>query len=102
MSTNTQSGEPMTGQSGFQRDLLVEIRDQPGSCGLDLKDELKAFYENVSNARLYQNLSSLVEDGLVEKEAADKRSDAYRLTNAGRQAIEDDLAYRDQERGAEA
>ncbi|MFB6153779.1 MAG: PadR family transcriptional regulator [Halodesulfurarchaeum sp.] len=75
--------------TGFQRDLLVVIAglDQPN--GLEIKDEVEEYYESpINHGRLYPNLDTLVEEGLVEKTQQDERTNAYRLTDEGWDLLE--------------
>ncbi|WP_135828549.1 PadR family transcriptional regulator [Halorussus halobius] len=80
----------------FQHDLLVVIagyehgryRDDrhTGSRphGLALKDTLDARYDaEVHHGRLYPNLDTLVDKGLVEKQERDQRTNVYSLTDQG-------------------
>ncbi|WP_018259314.1 PadR family transcriptional regulator [Halomicrobium katesii] len=80
-------------RTGFQRDLLHAI------AALDADDELpyglairawlgERYSDPVNHSRLYQNLNTLEEAGLIETEAVDDRTNAYRLTDAGRGAID--------------
>jgi len=87
IATTTQSTEPMTDQSALQRDLLVAIRDDPGASGRALGLQLEQHYENITNPTLYQTLSELVTAGLVDKTSTDERSNAYELTDDGRDAL---------------
>ncbi|AEH38856.1 helix-turn-helix transcriptional regulator [Halopiger xanaduensis] len=73
--------------SGFQRDVLeaiarLEIADET-SYGLAIKRQLEPQYGEVNHGRLYSNLDSLVERGLVEKSTLDKRTNEYVLTDDG-------------------
>jgi PadR family transcriptional regulator PadR len=78
----------MNDLTGFQRDLLYAIAGQDAPHGLALKDELEAYYETeVHHGRLYPNLDTLVDKGLVEKSQRDKRTNAYVLTQRGRREI---------------
>jgi DNA-binding PadR family transcriptional regulator len=72
--------------TGFQRDVLEAIAAVEGEpYGLALKDYLDQWYpEPIHHSRLYQNLDQLVERGLVERDAIDDRTNAYRLTADGR------------------
>jgi PadR family transcriptional regulator PadR len=75
--------------TGFQRDLLYVIdgRDQPH--GLAIKDELEDYYETeIHHGRLYPNLDTLVEKGLVEKGTIDRRTNHHKLTRRGQREIE--------------
>ncbi|MBX0325666.1 PadR family transcriptional regulator [Halomicroarcula sp. F13] len=75
--------------TGFQRDLLEAIAavdDEP--YGLALKDYLDDRYADpINHSRLYQNLSQLAELGLLSPEQLDERTNAYRLTDAGRTVL---------------
>jgi DNA-binding PadR family transcriptional regulator len=79
--------EPLTGLTGFKRNLLLAISRMTGERphGLELKRKLEEFYnEEINHGRLYQNLSELVEMGFVDKRPVDGRTNAYRLTTTGR------------------
>jgi len=77
--------------TGFQRDLLVGIAAITGRgdlpYGLAIRDELQAHYDELNHSRLYQNLDRLETEGLVERSAVDARTNAYRLTDAGEDAL---------------
>lgn len=74
--------------SAFQRDLLFVIASLDGPNGLAVKDELEEHYErNVRNGRLYPNLDTLVEKGLVEKGKHDQRTNKYTLLERGKREI---------------
>jgi DNA-binding PadR family transcriptional regulator len=56
---------------------------------LALKDELKPYSEKeIHHGRLYPNLDTLVEKGLVEKGSKDRRTNACTITQRGRREIE--------------
>ena len=75
--------------TGFQRDLLYVIAGQEEPRGLALKDELETYYEKeIHHGRLYPNLDTLVDKGLVEKGQRDRRTNYYTLTRRGRREIE--------------
>jgi len=75
--------------SAFQRDILYVVSDLETSYGLGIKDALEEYYgEEVNTGRVYQNLSTLVEEGYLEKSAIDKRTNPYTLTETALQAIE--------------
>ena len=76
--------------TGFQRDLLYTIAGLDNPHGLAIKDELENYYEKeIHHGRLYPNLDTLVDKGLVEKGDKDRRTNYYRLTRRGRGEIED-------------
>ena len=53
--------------TGFQRDLLYVISGHEEPHGLAIKEELEAYYEKeIHHGRLYPNLDTLVDKGLVE------------------------------------
>jgi DNA-binding PadR family transcriptional regulator len=75
--------------TGFQRDLLYVIADLEEPKGLAIKDELEEYYgTEINHGRLYPNLDSLVEKGLVEKGRIDDRTNSYTLTGRGEREIE--------------
>jgi DNA-binding PadR family transcriptional regulator len=80
--------------TGFQRDLLYVIAglDEPHS--LAIKAELEDYYETeIHHGRLYPNLDTLVDKGLVEKGEKDRRTNVYTLTRRGRREIQDRRAW---------
>lgn len=75
--------------TGFQRDLLYVIADLEEPKGLAIKDELEQYYgTEINHGRLYPNLDSLVEMGLVEKGQIDDRTNSYTLTGRGEREIQ--------------
>ena len=75
--------------TAFQRDLLWALSHDDARKGLSLKAELADYYgEDLNHSRLYQNLDKLVDRGLVAKQARDKRTNEYRLTESARLALE--------------
>ena len=75
--------------TAFQRDLLWTLSHENARKGLALKADLADYYgEEINHSRLYQNLDTLVERDLVAKEARDKRTNEYSLTEAARRALE--------------
>ncbi|SDG42906.1 PadR family transcriptional regulator [Halorientalis regularis] len=75
--------------TGFQRDLLYLIAGRDEPHGLAIKDEMDQYYETeIHHGRLYPNLDTLVEKGLVEKGSKDRRTNAYTITQRGRREIE--------------
>jgi len=75
--------------TGFQRDLLTVTAGLDEPHGLAIKDELEEYYENeVHHGRLYPNLDTLVEKGLVDKGELDKRTNYYTVTRRGQRELE--------------
>jgi DNA-binding PadR family transcriptional regulator len=75
--------------TGFQRDILYVIPGLEEPHGLAIKDELEAYYQGeIHHGRLYPNLDTLVEKGLVEKGEIDQRTNSYTLTRRGRRELE--------------
>jgi DNA-binding PadR family transcriptional regulator len=75
--------------TGFQRDLLYVIAGLEEPHGLAIKQELEEYYESeVNHGRLYPNLDTLVEKGLVEKGQRDRRTNFYTLTRRGDREID--------------
>ena len=76
--------------TGFQRDLLYVIAGRERPHGLAIKEELEDYYEKeIHHGRLYPNLDTLVDKGLVEKGDKDRQTNFYTLTRRGRREIED-------------
>ncbi|KTG11503.1 PadR family transcriptional regulator [Haloprofundus marisrubri] len=70
--------------TGFQRDLLTVTAGLDEPHGLAIKEEMEDYYEiEVHHGRLYPNLDTLVEKGLIEKSKADRRTNVYTLTKRG-------------------
>ena len=87
----------MNDLTGFQRDLLyvAVAKDEPH--GLALKDELEEYYEKeIHHGRLYPNLDTLVDKGLIEKGELDKRTNYYQVTKRGHREIEARREWEDQ------
>lgn len=79
--------------SAFQQRILTILSDE-ARYGLAIKDELEEFYgEDVNHGCLYPNLDELVEMGLVAKSARDRRTNEYALTEAGQDALTNQLSW---------
>lgn len=75
--------------TGFQRDLLYVIEGIGQPHGLAVKDKLEEYYETeIHHGRLYPNLDTLVEKGLVEKGEKDRRTNVYTVTRRGSREID--------------
>jgi DNA-binding PadR family transcriptional regulator len=76
--------------SAFQRDLLYAItavNDYPD--GIAVKAHLNEPYiEPIHHSRLYQNLSTLAEQDLSNRDELDARTNVYILTDAGRHLLQ--------------
>ncbi|WP_130501508.1 helix-turn-helix transcriptional regulator [Natrinema hispanicum] len=80
--------------TAFQRDLLFIIADVGPEKGLGIKDEIAEYYaKEINHGRLYPNLNTLVEMGLVEKGSIDRRTNSYELTTRGTQLLTDRLEW---------
>ena len=80
--------------STFQQEILLAIAkietEGRDPYGLAIKRRLEAVYdEEINHGRLYPNLDTLVSDGLIEKNALDKRTNEYALTELGEQFLAD-------------
>jgi DNA-binding PadR family transcriptional regulator len=74
--------------TGFQRDLLYVLAGLDSPHGLAVKDELGTYYDGeIHHGRLYPNLDTLVEKGLVQKGKRDDRTNTYALTRRGRMEL---------------
>lgn len=75
--------------TGFQRDLLYVIAGKNEPHGLALKEELEQYYDGeIHHGRLYPNLDTLVDKGLVKKGEQDQRTNFYTVTKRGKREIE--------------
>lgn len=75
--------------TGFQRDLLYVVNGLNGPHGLGIKDDLEDYYDKeIHHGRLYPNLDTLVDKGLIEKSEKDRRTNIYTLTQRGQREIE--------------
>jgi len=83
--------------TGFQRDLLYTIAGLDEPHGLAIKDELETYYEKeIHHGRLYPNLDTLVEKGLVDKGQRDRRTNFYALTRRGQRELTARREWEDQ------
>lgn len=83
--------------TGFQRDLLYVIAGLDEPHGLALKDVLEEYYgTEIHHGRLYPNLDTLVDKGLVKKGEFDQRTNKYGLTERGRREIQARRDWEDQ------
>jgi len=74
---------------GFQRDLLVVAAGLEEPNGLDIKSELEQYYTSeINHGRLYPNLNTVVEKGLVEKGQKDERTNQYVVTDRGERELD--------------
>lgn len=70
--------------SAFERDILYVTNGLDDPTGVDIKRELDMYYgEEINHGRLYPNLDSLDEAGLIDKFEVDARSNGYKLTDIG-------------------
>jgi len=75
--------------TGFQRDLLFVTAGLEKPHGLAIREELEEYYQSeIQHGRLYPNLDTLVEKGLLEKGKHDERTNAYEVTRRGEREIE--------------
>ncbi|AAG19740.1 MULTISPECIES: PadR family transcriptional regulator [Halobacterium] len=75
--------------TGFQRDLLYVVAGLDEPHGLAIKDELEQYYTSeIHHGRLYPNLDTLVEKGLIDKGELDQRTNYYTLTHRGTRELE--------------
>ncbi|WP_336365436.1 PadR family transcriptional regulator [Halalkalicoccus salilacus] len=83
--------------TAFQRDALYIIAGLGEPHGLAIKDELEQYYDKeIHHGRLYPNLDTLVEKGLVKKGKHDNRTNSYSLTQRGRREIDARCEWEDQ------
>ena len=73
--------------TGFQRDLLYVIAGSDRPSGQQIKESISEDVGEVNHGRLYPNLDTLVERGLVDKGQHDRRTNFYQISEAGKEAI---------------
>ena len=79
--------------TAFQYNILVILSKEP-MYGLAIKRQLEEYYQDeVNHGRLYPNLDDLVNMGLVSKSELDKRTNQYALTDAGYDAVIEQLSW---------
>lgn len=83
--------------TGFQRDLLYVIAGLDAPHGLAIKEEVEDYYgKEVHHGRLYPNLDTLVNKGLVQKGEVDRRTNSYVLTDRARRELVTRREWEDQ------
>lgn len=86
----------MNDLTAFQRDLLYVVAGLNKPHGLAIKAELENYYrKDINQGRLYPNLDSLVDLGLVEKGQKDRRTNYYILTSHGLDVIDSRRSWED-------
>jgi len=76
--------------TAFQRDCLYVIAgmNDEEPHGLAIEEELEDYrVEKINHGRLYPNLDTLVDKGLVSKGEIDRRTNSYTLTRRGRREM---------------
>ena len=102
--TEQTTTNPLIELTGFQRDLLLaiedveengstrekaELYDYPEPTGQCIKRKVEQYgHGTINHGRLYPNLDTLVEAGLVEKKEVDRRTNGYTLTSKGETQLE--------------
>lgn len=87
----------MENRTGFQRDLLYVINGFDRPSGREIGEELEKYYpERVNRGRLYPNLDDLAEKSLVERSQLDRRTNAYSITEKGKQLLKDQREWENQ------
>lgn len=79
--------------TAFQQTILVVLAEET-RYGLAIKRALEAYYgTEVNHGRLYPNLDELADMGLIEKSKLDDRTNEYALTDAGKDALLEQLEW---------
>ena len=75
--------------TGFQRYLLYCAASLDDPYGLEIGREVEQYSSlNLNNGRLYQNLNTLAEKGLINKKQKDDRTILYMITPDAKEIIE--------------
>lgn len=78
----------------FQRDILTVTTGLDEPHGLAIKAELEdAYGSDVNHGRLYPNLDSLVNQGLLDKGTIDRRTNSYTITTKGKAWLQRQTAW---------
>ena len=73
---------------------ILSILVEEARYGLAIKRELEdAYGEEINHGRLYPNLDQLTEIGYVDVGELDKRTNEYRVTEHGRDALAAEIGY---------
>lgn len=76
------------GLKAFERDILTILAGRDAPAGVDIRAELTIYYEtSVEPSRLYQALTNLADQHLVEISAQDGRTNTYQLSTHGERVL---------------
>lgn len=93
---NTNGGKPFTNVTAFQQQMLAVLAREGPEYGLGIKRAVADVSgEEVNHGRLYPNLDTLVDMGMVEKSERDKRTNEYALTESGRDVVRSQFVWLD-------
>ena len=82
--------------TAFQYTLLQAADELVEPSGQDIRRYVNSspFHgSDMNHARLYPNLNTVVDAGLVEKGEHDRRTNYYKITDDGKDALETRAAY---------
>lgn len=80
--------------TAFQRDLLFTVAGLEEPKGVEVKEAMERYYgTEIRHGRLYPNLDSLVEKGVVKKGQHDHRTNKYVLTDRGKRNIQSRIEW---------
>lgn len=86
---------PSTDLTAFQQHCLLGLAEEGETHGLGLKEWLEQFYDKeIHHSRLYPNLDTLCDKGLVQKIEVDRRTNEYTLTARGKREVRVDKEFR--------
>ena len=77
--------------TSFQRDILWLVAEEGAPAGVDIRDRLSEcqFYKReINHGRLYPNLDTLVDLGLLNKFEKDRRTNGYRISSKGQRWLD--------------
>ena len=90
---STTAQNPLTDlNTGFLRDMLTVIStfdERPSGQQIRERMENIGGYDTVNHGKLYPNLDRLVENGYVVKGEIDRRTNFYRISEKGEEALEE-------------
>ena len=75
--------------TGFQRDVLYVVVGLGEPDEEELKAHLEEYYESeINHSRLFPNLDTLIDTGLLQEAPHDERPDHYSVTDQGHRVLQ--------------
>lgn len=89
--------------TAFERDILTVLAGLDDPAGVDIRAELNAYYAiSVEPSRVYQALTKLADNSLVDISEQDARTNAYQLSTRGERVLAAGRGFQKTMAGGEA